>query len=214
LTPAGLRTVFRYHRGLIGIVGGHPHSLRHTFGTALAEVGVDLAVMQALLGHAHVDTTARYIHLAPAHVKAEFGAARDRIRTQQAAYLDYLRRTGRGNTAYSSAARTFFNRWPNPRQWAAEPLQVRLSAGAATLPIITFLMLHQGLRPGYDYLLERKLSSIWREITDSHGGSGNKPSAPNSTAPQVSPGSNSSPRSRFGIPTPPPWSTPASRCRP
>ncbi len=28
-------------------------------------------------------------------------------------------------------------------------------------------MLHQGLRPGYDYLLERKLSSIWREVKDS-----------------------------------------------
>jgi site-specific recombinase XerD len=83
LTTAGLRTIFRYHRGLSGITGGHPHALRHTFGTALAEAGVDLAVMQALLGHAHVDTTARYIHLAPAHVKAEFDAARDRIRAQQ-----------------------------------------------------------------------------------------------------------------------------------
>lgn len=82
LTPAGLRTIFRYHRGLTGIVGGHPHALRHTFGTALAEAGVDLAVMQALLGHAHVDTTARYIHLAPAHVKEEFDAARDRIRSR------------------------------------------------------------------------------------------------------------------------------------
>jgi integrase/recombinase XerD len=83
LTAAGLRTIFRYHRGLTGVVGGHPHALRHTFGTALAEAGVDLAVMQALLGHAHVDTTARYIHLAPAHVKAEFDAARDRIRSQR-----------------------------------------------------------------------------------------------------------------------------------
>jgi site-specific recombinase XerD len=83
LTAAGLRTIFRYHRGLTGIVGGHPHALRHTFGTALAEAGVDLAVMQALLGHAHVDTTARYIHLAPAHVKAEFDAARDRIRSRR-----------------------------------------------------------------------------------------------------------------------------------
>ena len=83
LTAAGLRTIFRYHRGLTGIIGGHPHALRHSFGTALAEAGVDLAVMQALLGHAHVDTTARYIHLAPAHVKAEFDAARDRIRAQR-----------------------------------------------------------------------------------------------------------------------------------
>jgi integrase/recombinase XerD len=84
LTTAGLRTIFRYHRGLTGIVGGHPHALRHTFGTALAEAGVDLAVMQSLLGHAHVDTTARYIHLAPAHVKEEFDAARARLRSQPA----------------------------------------------------------------------------------------------------------------------------------
>jgi site-specific recombinase XerD len=83
LTAAGLRTIFRYHRTITGILGGHPHALRHTFGTALAEAGVDLAVMQALLGHAHVDTTARYIHLAPAHVKAEFDAAHDRIRSQR-----------------------------------------------------------------------------------------------------------------------------------
>ena len=83
LTTAGLRTVFRYHREVTGVTGGHPHALRHTFGTVLAEAGVDLAVMQALLGHAHVDTTARYVHLAPTHVKAEFDAARERIRAQR-----------------------------------------------------------------------------------------------------------------------------------
>ena len=82
LTPAGLRTVFRYHRAKADVPAGHPHALRHTFGTALAEAGVDLPVMQALLGHSHVDTTARYIHLAPTHVKAEFDAARDRIRAR------------------------------------------------------------------------------------------------------------------------------------
>lgn len=84
-----------------------------------------------------------------------------------AAYLDCLRQSGRGNTAYSQAARTFFRRWPDPQAWADEPLQARLSAGSATRPIITFLMLHRGLRPGYDYLLERKLSPIWREVRDS-----------------------------------------------
>ncbi len=82
LTPAGLRTIFRYHRARAGVPAGHPHALRHTFGTALAEAGVDLAVMQALLGHTYVDTTARYVHLAPAHVKAEFDAAQTRLRTR------------------------------------------------------------------------------------------------------------------------------------
>ena len=84
-----------------------------------------------------------------------------------AAYLAYLERTGRGNAAYWRAARVFFGRWPDPQAWAAEPLEVRLSAGSSTRPVITFVMLHQMLRPGYDYLLERKLSSIWREIKDS-----------------------------------------------
>ena len=82
LTAAGLRTIFRYHRLKSGVPAGHPHALRHTFGTAMAEAGVDLAVMQALLGHTHVDTTARYIHLAPTHVKAEFDAARTRLRAR------------------------------------------------------------------------------------------------------------------------------------
>ncbi|MGQ0824670.1 MAG: tyrosine-type recombinase/integrase [Actinomycetota bacterium] len=82
LSAAGLRTIFRYHRAAAGVPGGHPHALRHSFGTALAEAGVDLAVMQALLGHAHVDTTARYIHLAPVHVKTEFDAARARQRAR------------------------------------------------------------------------------------------------------------------------------------
>lgn len=78
LTPAGIRTIFRYHREISGAAEAHPHALRHTFGSSLADAGVDLAVMRELLGHAHVNTTARYIHLAPAHVKAEYDAARKR----------------------------------------------------------------------------------------------------------------------------------------
>jgi len=81
LTPAGLRTVFRYHRQRSGVAAGHPHALRHTFGTALAEAGVDLAVVQALMGHDHVDSAAAYVHLAPAHLRAAYDAARARQRT-------------------------------------------------------------------------------------------------------------------------------------
>ena len=80
LTTAGLRTIFRYHRGKAGVPAGHPHALRHSFGTALAEAGVDLAVLQALMGHDHVDSSAAYIHLAPAHVRAAYDAARQRQR--------------------------------------------------------------------------------------------------------------------------------------
>src|SRR5258708_257725 len=84
LTAAGLRRVFRYHREISGVAAGHPHALRHSFGTALAEAGVDLPVLQALMGHDHVDSSAAYIHLAPAHVRAAYDAARDRQRAWQA----------------------------------------------------------------------------------------------------------------------------------
>jgi site-specific recombinase XerD len=82
LTPAGLRTVFRYHRGRSGVAAGHPHALRHSFGTALAEAGVDLSVIQALMGHDHVDSSAAYIHLAPSFLREEFDAARARLRAR------------------------------------------------------------------------------------------------------------------------------------
>lgn len=84
-----------------------------------------------------------------------------------AAYLDHLHATGRGNVSYERAARKFFRTWPDPQAWACQPLEDRLAEDRATRPVVTFLMLHQGLHPGYDYLLERKLSPLWREIQGS-----------------------------------------------
>lgn len=38
----------------------HPHKLRHTFATILVDRGVDIRVIQAFLGHASPNTSARY----------------------------------------------------------------------------------------------------------------------------------------------------------
>ncbi len=85
LTYEGLRRIFRYHRERAGVPAGHPHALRHSFGTALAEAGVDLSVMQALMGHDHVDSAAAYIHLSPQHVRRAYDGARARQRANETA---------------------------------------------------------------------------------------------------------------------------------
>ena len=40
------------------------HTLRHTYATHLLEQGVNIVTIKELLGHAHIDTTMMYLHLA------------------------------------------------------------------------------------------------------------------------------------------------------
>ncbi len=48
------------------------HTLRHTYATHLLEQGVNILTIKELLGHAHIDTTMVYLHLARPSVMLAF----------------------------------------------------------------------------------------------------------------------------------------------
>jgi integrase len=75
-------------------------------------------------------------------------------------YADWLTARGRGNKCFADGAAGFLRRWPDPRSFAAEPLDVMLAQDQQTRPFITFLLLQDLLRPGYDYLVDRKFASL------------------------------------------------------
>jgi integrase/recombinase XerD len=72
--PLARETVFETCRKAARLAGiakpVHPHSLRHAFATHLLDDGVNLVVIQRLLGHANLKTTARYLHLADSIVRS------------------------------------------------------------------------------------------------------------------------------------------------
>jgi site-specific recombinase XerD len=53
-----------------GIQGVSWHKLRHTAASRRVMAGVDLVTVKDFLGHSDIQTTMRYAHLAPAHVKS------------------------------------------------------------------------------------------------------------------------------------------------
>jgi site-specific recombinase XerD len=84
------------------------------------------------------------------------------------AYRGWLAARGAGNKKSDSGARCFLARFPDPQDWAGLPLAARLAGTRSHLqPLLNFLMLHGHLRPGYDYLLDRKLIVILREAAAS-----------------------------------------------
>jgi len=79
MTEAGMRRIFRNHRGSPGAGRVRPHRLRHTYGTGLADGGIDLLVLRDLMGHASPETTAGYVSLSAGALEREYQAARGAV---------------------------------------------------------------------------------------------------------------------------------------
>ncbi|SIR50085.1 Site-specific recombinase XerD [Pontibacter lucknowensis] len=72
-TTAGIQWVVREARKAAGIQKQlTPHTLRHTYATHLLEDGLDIVSIKDLLGHACIDTTMVYLHVAQSGRKKPF----------------------------------------------------------------------------------------------------------------------------------------------
>jgi integrase len=75
MTPAGLRSLFRYHRQTTGIQLANPHRFRHTFASDMVRAGISLPALMQLMGHSDIETTLHYVQVSPQDVYLQFARA-------------------------------------------------------------------------------------------------------------------------------------------
>ena len=70
LTPRSVQNIMKKYAAKAGITKKvTPHILRHSFATDLLSNGADIRSVQALLGHASINTTQIYTHVTDAHLR-------------------------------------------------------------------------------------------------------------------------------------------------
>lgn len=72
MTRQFLWTIINQYATIANLKNVSPHTLRHSFATHLLEHGAETTHVQALLGHAHITTTAVYLHCSHAHVRKTY----------------------------------------------------------------------------------------------------------------------------------------------
>jgi len=75
MTPAGLRSLFRYHRQSTGVTLANPHRFRHTFASDMLRAGVSLPALMQLMGHSNIQTTLIYVQVTPLEVYQQYARA-------------------------------------------------------------------------------------------------------------------------------------------